>query len=157
MQPNLTYYYGQVVESVEEIEGGGGWRIVFETGVSIVVPVENYAKPENSLVGKQFSASIMDQHSTRLYFGTEENPRAIVMHVNPLKYAISDPNFEDGRLVYPQSTAEERSAAFEPSAPGDRVVDGPSEDWQRRQAAADPEYVAEEPSEATEAAQGGDE
>lgn len=125
MQPDLTYYHGQTVASVDEIDDG--YEVVLETGVKIVVSGEE--SPGNALVGKAFMKTIMDSGMTKLYFGTDDNPLSTVMHLDPTSYAISDPNFEDGRLVFPQSTEEERDAAFAPAAPGERVVEGPSEEW----------------------------
>lgn len=131
MQPNLTFYYGRTVERVEINEGGDGgeWAIVLEGDVRIENFDENYDVPEKALEGQKFSMAIFESSVTRLYFGTDENPRSTVMHLNPTEYGISDPAFGGG-IVRPQSTEDERAeAGFEASAPGERIVDGPSEEF----------------------------
>lgn len=127
--PDVTYYHGQAVDAVTE--EGDGWAIVLESGVRIVNLDEEYEMPEpDTLVGKAFMLTTLDSGLTRLYFGTDDNPHGTQVNLDPLKYGISDPTFNEGRIVRPQHPEDEAEFAdvtpeFEPSAPGERVAEGP--------------------------------
>jgi hypothetical protein len=155
MEPNLTFYYGRKIERIEINEGGEGgeWAIVLEGDVRIENFDENYEVPSDALVGHKFSMAVLDGNTTRLFFGTDDNPQATVMNLNPTEYGIIDPNMGGG-LVRPQSSQAERMEAglpLEPAAPGDRIVGGPDEEAQARLADPDPQ-LAEADERALEAA-----
>lgn len=126
MQPDISHYYGRTVEDIGE--EGDGWYVELEGGIRIVNMDAAREMPDESLVGKKLSKSVMEASQTRLYFGTDDNPMGTVMYLSPTEYGISEPRFQGGEIYKPQDAdtmqlAEAEAAA--PSAPGDRVVDGP--------------------------------
>lgn len=142
--PDLSHYYGRWVEKIH-LNEDGTWAIELEGGIKIVNEDENYDMPDSSLIGNKLSLAVLEPSMTRLYFGTDESPKSIVMHLNPLKYGISDPNFNDGELVRPQdSTVERVEAELPASAPGEREVEGPDQEHLDAQSLRDPELPPDE-------------
>ena len=129
--PDISHYHGRVVENVAAV--GDGWHVVLEGDVRIVNLDPNFQMPGPELVGMKLSSSIFSASETRLWFGTDENPYAAQMYLNPTGYAISDANYEGGLQYRPQSAEDEQPlTAVEPSAPGERIVEGPEQGWDDR-------------------------
>jgi hypothetical protein len=59
---------------------------------------------------------------TRLQFGYEE------ITINPVEYAMVDPNYTRGQLVYPQRSNANMGPHWEvPEHPDERAAEGPEE------------------------------
>lgn len=125
-RPQIDHYMGRIVEDVIP-EAGGQWSIELQGGARIVNLNDQYDSPDDSLVGLKLSFQTLSNSMTTLYFGTDENPRGTVVFLEPTQYGIIDPNYEDGELVRPQSSVEERDAAGLPVADEERIATGPSE------------------------------
>ncbi len=128
MEPNLTFYYGREIEAIEP--EGDGWALVLEGGPRIVNLDPEYPMPDEVIVGMKLSVATLGRDWTTLYVGTDDNPKGTQINLNPTQYGIDDPSMHHG-LVMPQSSNIERAEAGlpvdEPSAPGERAVDGPDE------------------------------
>lgn len=147
MQPDITHYYGRKVVDIVEDDpfDDAGWTLVLEGGVRIVNEDEDYEAPDAELIkGQALQMAILSSDTTRLYFGTDDNPRSTVMNLNPTKYGIKDDTYEGGQLVRPQVESDEEPAALEPSAPGERVVEGPDAEGEAARSARDPEYTPDD-------------
>jgi hypothetical protein len=123
--PQIDHFNGQKIEEIGDTEDG--WFIKFETGAMIYNNDPAYDKPDDVIIGLKLSLVTLSGTTTQLWFGTDENPQSSVMNLNPLHYTISNPDYEGGRQVNPQWPEELSEAGMEPSAPGERVVEGPEE------------------------------
>ena len=145
MEPSLTFYYGRTIESIEP--EGDGWALILEGGPRIVNLDPEYPMPDEVIVGMKLSVATFGRDWTTLYVGTDDNPKGTQINLNPTRYGIDDPALHEG-LVMPQSSEAERAEAGlpveEPSAPGERVVDGPDEEGAAEREAIDPEYVPDD-------------
>ena len=127
---NVDYFTGRTVESVEDIEGGG-WRINFEGGGSIINYDETLGSPGEGIEQFSLNRVTMSGDSTTIYFGPKSNPLGTSINLNPLEYAITDPAFTEGQEVYPQRPAEVEDRI--PPHPDERVADGPVKARPRRE------------------------
>lgn len=107
----------------EGAEGDPFWTIEFEGDGKLLNFSPVYPAPEN-LVGKALNRTIMGgQEGLRLYFGTPDNPTGTMLPLDPMHYAISDPDYTGGKVVFAQ-----RSAINMPPVDTDRLQEGPAED-----------------------------
>jgi hypothetical protein len=139
--PQIDHYMGHEVVRVEEDDDG--WYIEFDNGARIHSTDPDYPMPDNVIVGQVLRKQVIGSTETRLYFGPDNNPMATVMNLNPM-FALSDPDYNGGELVKPNFPEELEAAGIEPVAPGDRVVEGPSEEFLRQQEAAQEDETAQE-------------
>jgi hypothetical protein len=132
--PQIDHYMGHEVVRIEEDDDG--WYIEFDNGARIHSTDPDYPMPDNVIVGQALRKQVASSTETRLYFGPDNNPLATVMSINPM-FALSDPEYNGGELVTPNFPDElqEADSPFE-VAPGERVVDGPDEEFLRQQEAA---------------------
>lgn len=123
---NVDYFTQRRVEKVTEREDGALWTIHFEGGGQLRNYDSNVPTPR-AVVGAALTRTILDgtNRVTRLQFGLEE------VMLNPMEYAIIDPNYTKGQLVYPQRS---RYNMPTPPHPDERVADGPSQEWLDEQA-----------------------
>lgn len=144
--PQIDHFMGYEVAEVGDHEDG--WYVEFEGGARIYSKDPNYEKPDEDIVGKKLSMQTLSGKTTRLWFGTDDNPRGTIMNLNPLQYTISKPDYNDGEQISPQWPEELAVAGIEPSAPGERVVEGaeeqPEEDAESAADASEDSEAAQE-------------
>lgn len=124
----VDVFTGRRVESVTEQENGAVWAIHFEGNGAIYNFDPLYARAPKQIIGAALTMTILGGHTdpdtntpiTRLMFGLEE------VVINPLQYAIIDPNFTKGQLVF----AQRSTVNMIPPHPDERIADGPDPDWQ---------------------------
>lgn len=123
---SVDYYHGRKVVAIEDGGEGMGvacWSIRLDGDAVIQNFDPTYIKPDASLVGMGLQASTLSATQTTLYFGPDNNPSQVSMSLNPTEYAISDPTYTRGELVYPQRST---SSDVIPDYPADREADGPT-------------------------------
>lgn len=99
-------------------EGAPVWTIHFEGG-GLIHNFDPTLPMPTKIKGAAQTMVVMNTKLTELRFGLEQ------VFLNPIEYAISDPRYTKGTVVYAQ-----RSQANMPSTPAhpdDRVQDGPEE------------------------------
>lgn len=124
--PSVDYYHGRKVVAIEDGGEGTGvacWSIRLDGDAVIQNFDPTYMKPDESLVGMGLQASTLSPTQTTLYFGPDNNPSQVSMSLNPTEYAISDPSYTRGELVYPQRSTPVESV---PPYPSEREADGPT-------------------------------
>lgn len=89
------------------------WIIRFEGGGEIHNFAPTVTPPPRELVGLWLTLSTLEGAVTKMYFGTNQNPRQSQVRLDPTQYAIKDDNYTQGNLVYAQ-----RSRANMPPTPG---------------------------------------
>lgn len=127
---SADYYHQRRVERIEEPHEPDGptFIIVFEGGGEIHNFEPEVPTPK-AIVGAALTRTILDgtQRVTRLQFGLEE------VVLNPLKYAIRDDNYTNGKLVFAQASMANKL----PPEPEGRTAEGPDEEWSAEQEATD--------------------
>lgn len=118
-----------VVEHMNAKPGEPIWTIKYEGGgmlhnfdIKIPTPKAIKGAAQTMLIlGAHASGGANDGNPvTELRFGLE------TVFLNPTEYAIVDPVFTKGQMVYAQRS---RANMPTPPHPDERVADGPSEDW----------------------------
>jgi len=107
MPPDISHYYGREVTGVETNEDH--WIITLSGDVKIFHPHDDEAvAPSSELGGKILLSAIFSEADTRLRFGysgpTITGEEEVLM--NPTKYGISEPGYENGDIYYPQMPEE---------------------------------------------------
>lgn len=125
---SVDHYTGRRVVNVKVNKSPGEdepyWTIEFEGG-AVLHNYESETPVPTAIKGAALSRTILDGKNkvTRLQFGLEE------VVLNPMKYAISDPTYTKGKLVFPQKS---EANMFDPQTPpdpsADRIKDGPTGD-----------------------------
>lgn len=132
--PQIDFFMGRPVKSVAKTRGKDEWYIEFEGGGRIYIPNPeddegngSYPMPDPEvLVDKKLSKQVLARDGHILYFGTDQDPTATMVNLPATGFEISDPSYSKGERVDP-NTPPELVGALEPSAPGERVVEGPEE------------------------------
>jgi hypothetical protein len=115
---SADYFNGRRVEDVVDGEGDAVWTIVYEGGGELHNFDPTIAKP-TTIKGAAQTMLILGAHTdpetrtpvTEVRFGLE------AVKLNPMEYAICDPNYTSGELVYPQrSEFDMPSTIDEPDA-----------------------------------------
>lgn len=127
---SLDHLYGRSVESVDD--GGqeeAHWIIRLEGGSAIYNFDTTHDKPAG-IDKLGFTAAAFDKETTRLWFGTADNPRGTVINLIPTEYAVSDPVLTEGKIVKPQAAPETQAPAVppEPEDAADRTAEGPEDE-----------------------------
>lgn len=122
---SVDYFHGRRVEKVEKCRASKSGRptfIIHFEGGGEIHNFESEVPTPKAIVGAALTRTIMDSTTkvTRLQFGLEE------VVLNPMEYAIRDPNYTKGELVYAQRSTVNMEPPEEPS---ERVAEGPDEDW----------------------------
>lgn len=108
------------VEIPDKTEDGPTWIVHFEGGGQIW-NFEPEVPTPTAIVGQELTRTIFDstRRVTRLQFGLEQ------ITLNPLKYAILDPNYTKGKLVFAQTSHVNQL----PAEPEGRTAEGPDQEW----------------------------
>lgn len=139
---SVDYFYGRRVERVEPGDGSEGmptWSIFFEGG-GIIHNYESEVPTPLAIVGAALTRQILDGKNrvTRLQFGLEE------VTLNPMKYSMVDPNYTQGKEVFPQTSHANPLPAPPPPDPSpERVADAPDPEWTVEVEGSEPDKVAE--------------
>lgn len=128
--PQLDHYFGRSV--VDVYDHKLGWVIELEQGVEIVI-TDPVTERDDSLKGLDFVRQDLSGEGTTLHFGSDADRFQKKVIFRPDRYAISSPHYNSGQLVNPQQPVEVAhvqriEGAYAPAAPGERVVEGPSEE-----------------------------
>lgn len=126
---SVDYFNERRVEDVQPGDGGEGspvWSI-FYAGGGILHNFDPTLPMPKAIKGAQQSIVILgakrEGHPvTEVRFGLEP------VFLNPLEYAIIDPIYTRGELVYAQRS--EANMPSTPPHPDERVQDGPDQEWQ---------------------------
>lgn len=127
---SLDYYHGRRVEDVVDGDGAEGspvWTIKLEGDALIHNFDPTIAKPK-AIKGAALTLVILGAHTdqvsrtpkTELRFGLE------TVKLNPMEYAMADPTYTRGELVYAQRSNANMPSAL-PAMPEDRDAPGPEE------------------------------
>lgn len=127
---SADYFNGRLVEDVVLGDGGEGnavWTIRYEGGgllhnfdptIPLPKAIKGAQQTQLILGGTQNGAKV-----TEIRFGLEP------IYLNPLEYAIIDPTYTRGEMVYAQRS-QANMPSDTPPHPDDRIADGPDQDWQ---------------------------
>jgi hypothetical protein len=98
----VDVFHGRRVEKVEAGQGGTGdpvWAIYFTSG-GILYNYSPAIKAPEGIVGMKYTHTMLGtSDGTLLYFGNDAMNQVAI---DPLNYAISDPHFTKGRIVFAQ-------------------------------------------------------
>lgn len=140
MFPTLDHYYGRSVVAVAPeatAEHEADWAIELD-GTVFIHNADRRRTVKPDIEGMVFLAAVYDEENTILKFGHIENGESVFdedVSLTATSYAISDPGFEESPY-FPQRVTPEEAAILPVDPSPERVVDGPSEEWQEAQRAA---------------------
>lgn len=115
----IDHFTGRRVEKVADGERDAVWTITFE-GNAKVHNFDPTIPMPTQIVGAALTRTILETKRTRLQFGLEQ----IVL--NPLEYAIEDPSYTHGELVYAQRS-EANMPPDSPPHPDERIAEEPGD------------------------------
>lgn len=130
VKPKLDHYVGRPVEKViswgdEEWQ----WAIRLEGGVLFKNHDEDKVDVPNDVSGLILGNCIFSELDTRCVF----SPSGEEVIFTPTLYTIADPNYTGHTEVFPQVPDEEEQIITPPDPSGDRITDGPSEEFRELQ------------------------
>lgn len=129
---SADYYTGRRVLEVRdgaEGEGNPVWVIVFE-GDAVIHNYDPTIPKPTAIVGAGLTMQVLGGHNadhqpvTELRFGLES------VMLNPTEWAMSDPTYTKGQLVYAQRSEYNMPRLDTPDHPENRTAEGPEIDEQ---------------------------
>lgn len=119
----VDYFNGRRVEDVRDGDGAEGspfWTIELE-GEGLIHNYDPSIPKPTTITGAALTRTILSHEATRLQFGLEE------VQLNPIEYAMVDPTYTDGLIVYPQRSDYNMPLEVPDDPSQHRVKDGPAE------------------------------
>lgn len=119
----VDYFTGRRVEDVRDGDGAEGspvWTIEFQ-GEALIHNYDPTVPKPTTITGAALTRTILTHEETRLQFGLEE------VVLNPIQYAIVDPTYTNGQIVFAQRSDYNMPLRVPDDPSVHRVKDGPEE------------------------------